>query len=109
MGCNASSKASVGTPMCDRLDALVAVDDECRRHRPLDETRGGADRLWSRETMGGIAAGMNAGRRLRARVGYGTSLRDNWIGTPGMTITEYGAGRRLQFDYEMKPRNRERQ
>ena len=72
------------------------------------ETRGGADRLWSRETMGGIATGTNGGRRLRARVGYGSSLRDNWIGTPGMTITEYGAGRRLQVDYQVKPRNSER-
>ena len=69
------------------------------------ETQGSADRLWSRETMGGMAMGTSPGRRLRARVGHGSSLGDNWVGTPGMTIMEHGAGRRLQLDYQVKPRS----
>jgi hypothetical protein len=34
-----------------------------------------------------------------------SSLGDNWVGTPGMTTMEHGAGRRLQLDYQVKPRS----
>ena len=71
------------------------------------ETDGGAERMWSRETMHGIGASTGTGRRLRGRVGYGGRLGSNWIGAPGMAVTEYGDARRVQFDYQLKPQKSE--
>ena len=60
----------------------------------------GAQALWGRETMAGMAAGgFAAGNRLDGEVGDGLALGSRYVGTPrvGLTTSEYGRAYRLGY------------
>ena len=64
------------------------------------EARSGAEALWGRETMAGMAPGVAAaGNRLEAELGYGLAVGSRLVGTPrfGVTTSEYGQGYRLGY------------
>ena len=60
----------------------------------------GAEALWGRETMSGMAHGSVAsGNRLDGEVGYGLPLGSRFVGTPrfGVGTSEYGKDYRLGY------------
>ena len=64
------------------------------------QATGGAQALWDRETMAGLAqSGVAAGNRLDGEVGYGLSVGSRFVGTPriGLTTSEYGRDYRLGY------------
>ena len=57
------------------------------------EATSGAEALWGRETMAGLATGsIGSGRRLDTEVGYGLPVGSRFVGTPraGFATSEYG-------------------
>ena len=61
---------------------------------------GGADALWGRDTMAGIAhGGFAAGNRLDGEVGYGLPVGSRFVGTPrvGFSNSEYGRDYRVGY------------
>ena len=59
------------------------------------QARSGAEALWGRETMGGMAHGsLAAGNRLDGEVGYGLPVGSRFVGTPtfGVGTSESGRG-----------------
>ena len=64
------------------------------------EARSGAEALWGRETMAGMAHGSVAsGNRLDGEVGYGLPLGSRLVGTPrvGFSTSEYGKDYRVGY------------
>ena len=64
------------------------------------QAMGGAEALWGRETMAGMAnGGVAAGNRLDGEVGYGLPLGSRFVGTPrvGFGTSEYGRDYRLGY------------
>ena len=64
------------------------------------QTTGGAEALWGRETMAGMAhGGVASGNRLDGEVGYGLPVGSRFVGTPriGLTTSEYGQAYRLGY------------
>ena len=64
------------------------------------QAMGGAQALWGRETMGGMAAGGFAqGSRLDGEVGYGLPVGRRFVGTPrvGFSTSEYGQDYRVGY------------
>ena len=64
------------------------------------EARSGAEALWGRETMAGVAHGSFAqGNRLAGEVGYGLSVGSRFVGTPrvGFSASEYGRDYRVGY------------
>ena len=64
----------------------------------------GAEALWGRETMAGVAnGGTTAGDRLDAEVGYGLPVGSRFVGTPrvGVATSEYGRYYRLGYGMTM--------
>ena len=62
--------------------------------------RGGAEALWGRETMAGMAhGGLASGNRLDGEVGYGLPVGSHFVGTPrvGFSTSEYGRDFRLGY------------
>ena len=60
----------------------------------------GAEALWGRETMGGMApGGVAQGNRLDGEVGYGLPVGSRFVGTPrfGVGTSEYGRDYRLGY------------
>ena len=60
----------------------------------------GAQALWGRETMGGMAhGGLAAGNRLDGEVGYGLPVGRRFVGTPrvGFSTSEYGQDYRVGY------------
>ena len=60
----------------------------------------GAQALWGRETMGGMAHGRLAqGNRLDGEVGYGLPVGNRFVGTPrvGFSTSEYGQDYRVGY------------
>ena len=60
----------------------------------------GAQALWGRETMAGMAqGGMASGNRLAAELGYGLPVGSRLVGTPrfGIGTSEYGRDYRLGY------------
>ena len=69
----------------------------------------GAEALWGRETMAGMASGGVAqGNQVDAEVGYGLPVGSRFVGTPtlGLRTSEYGRDYRL--GYSLGVLNRER-
>ena len=67
-------------------------------------TRGGADRLWTRETLSGLGggAGRDAGGRLEAEAGYGFPvLGGRFTGTPHAGLGVSDAGRDYRLGYRL--------
>ena len=68
----------------------------------------GAQALWGRETMAGLAnGGVAAGNRLDGEVGYGLPLGSRFVGTPrvGLTTSEYGRAYRLGYGMTLLEKN----
>ena len=71
----------------------------------------GAQALWGRETMGGMAhGGLAQGNRLDGEVGYGLPVGRRFVGTPrvGFSTSEYGQDYRVGYglgvlDRQMSP------
>ena len=64
------------------------------------EARSGAEALWGRETMGGLAhGGVAQGNRVDGQVGYGLPVGSRLIGTPrvGFSTSEYGRDYRVGY------------
>ena len=64
------------------------------------EATSGAEALWGRETMAGMAhGGVADGTRLNAEVGYGLPVGRRFVGTPrvGVSTSEYGHAYRLGY------------
>ena len=64
------------------------------------EARSGAEALWGRETMAGMAHGSFAsGNRLDGEVGYGVPMGSRLVGTPrvGFSTSEYGRDYRVGY------------
>ncbi len=64
------------------------------------EATSGAEALWGRETMAGMAqGGLAQGNRLEGEVGYGLPVGSRFVGTPrvGFSASEYG--RDYRFGY----------
>ena len=64
------------------------------------EARSGAEVLWGRETMAGMAhGGLASGNRLDGEVGYGLPVGSRFVGTPrvGFSTSEYGRGYRVGY------------
>ena len=60
----------------------------------------GAEALWGRETMAGMAPGGFAqGSRLEGEIGYGLPVGSRFVGTPrvGLTTSEYGRDYRVGY------------
>ena len=60
----------------------------------------GAEALWGRQTMGGMApGGVASGNRLDGEVGYGLPVGSRFVGTPrvGFSTSEYGRDYRLGY------------
>ena len=60
----------------------------------------GAEALWSRETMGGMAhGGYSQGNRLDGELGYGLPVGTRFVGTPriGLSTSEYGRDYRVGY------------
>ena len=60
----------------------------------------GAEALWGRETMAGMAhGGFAQGNRLDGEVGYGLPVGSRFVGTPrvGFSTSEYGRDYRLGY------------
>ena len=61
---------------------------------------GGAQALWGRETMGGMAdGGFAQGDRLDGEVGYGLPVGRRFVGTPrvGFSTSQYGQDYRVGY------------
>ena len=62
----------------------------------------GAEALWSRETMAGLAAGRSApGRRFNADFGYGLPVGSRLVGTPRLGIGTSGMARDYRLGYQL--------
>ena len=64
------------------------------------EATSGAEALWGRETMAGLAhGGVADGTRLNAEVGYGLPVGRRFVGTPrvGVSTSEHGRDYRLGY------------
>ena len=64
------------------------------------QATGGAEALWGRETMAGMAhGGASAGNRLEAELGYGLPVGSRLVATPrfGIGTSEYGRDYRLGY------------
>ena len=60
----------------------------------------GAEAMWGRETMAGMASGgLASGNRLDGEVGYGLPVGSRFVGTPraGIRTSEYGQDYRLGY------------
>ena len=62
----------------------------------------GAEALWSRETMAGLAAGRSApGSRFDADFGYGLPVGSRLVGTPRLGIGTSGMARDYRLGYQL--------
>ena len=64
------------------------------------QAAGGADALWRRETMAGLAdGGLASGNRVDTELGYGLRVGSRFVGIPrvGFAATEYGRDYRMGY------------
>ena len=64
------------------------------------EAASGAEAMWGRETMAGMAnGGLASGNRLDGEVGYGLPVGSRFVGTPrvGVSTSEYGRDYRVGY------------
>ena len=62
----------------------------------------GAEALWGRETMAGMAPGGVAnGTRLDAEVGYGLPVGSRFVGTPTVSVGTSDMGRDYRLGYRL--------
>ena len=68
------------------------------------DARSGADAMWGRETMAGLAHnGAANGTRLDTEIGYGLPVGNRFVGTPraGISTSEYGRDYRLGYGMQV--------
>ena len=68
------------------------------------EATSGAEAMWGRETMAGMAnAGLASGNRLDGEVGYGLPVGNRYVGTPrvGFSTSEYGRDYRIGYGMQV--------
>ena len=68
------------------------------------DARSGADAMWGRETMAGLAHnGAANGTRLDTEIGYGLPVGNRFVGTPraGVSTSEYGRDYRLGYGMQV--------
>ena len=66
------------------------------------EARSGAEALWGRETMTGVAHGSFAqGNRLDGEVGYGLPVGSHFVGTPRVGFSAAAYGRDYRVGYRL--------
>ena len=71
------------------------------------EATSGAEALWGRETMAGLAHGSVAnGTRLEAEVGYGLPVGSRFVGTPRVGVGTSEMGRDYRLGYSLGALNR---
>ena len=73
------------------------------------EATSGAEAMWGRETMAGMAnGGLASGNRLDGEVGYGLRVGSCFVGTPrvGVSTSEYGRDYRIGYDLGVLDRER---
>ena len=62
----------------------------------------GAEALWGRETMGGLAHGsLASGNRLDGEVGYGLPVGSRFVGTPTLGVGTSADGRDYRLGYRL--------
>ena len=64
------------------------------------QAQGGAEALWGRESIAGMAhGGFAQGSRLDGEVGYGLPVGSRFVGTPrvGFSTSEYGRDHRIGY------------
>ena len=69
----------------------------------------GAEAMWGRETMAGMAnGGLASGNRLEGEVGYGLPVGSRFVGTPrvGVSTSEYGRDYRIGYGLGVLDRER---
>ena len=69
----------------------------------------GAEAMWGRETMAGMAnGGLASGNRLDGEVGYGLPVGSRFVGTPrvGFSTSEYGRDYRIGYGLGVLDRER---
>ena len=68
----------------------------------------GAEALWGRETMGGLAhGGLAQGNRFDGEVGYGLPVGSRFVGTPRVGVGTSEMGRDYRLGYSLGVLNRE--
>ena len=68
----------------------------------------GAEALWGRETMAGLAPGaVAAGTRLEGEVGYGLPVGRRFVGTPTLGVRTSATGRDYRLGYRLGMLDRE--
>ena len=73
------------------------------------EATSGAEAMWGRETMAGMAnGGLASGNRLDGEVGYGLPVGSRLVGTPrvGFSTSEYGQDYRIGYGLGVLDRER---
>ncbi len=73
------------------------------------EATSGAEAMWGRETMAGLAnGGLASGNRLDGEVGYGLPVGSRLVGTPrvGFSTSEYGRDYRIGYGLGVLDRER---
>ena len=73
------------------------------------EATSGAEAMWGRETMAGMAnGGLASGNRLDGEVGYGLPVGSRFVGTPrvGVSTSEYGRDYRIGYGLGVLDRER---
>ena len=68
----------------------------------------GAEALWGRETMAGMAPGGGSGNRLDGEVGYGIAVGRRFVGTPRVGVSTSAYGRDYRVGYGLGVLDRER-
>ena len=73
------------------------------------EARSGAEALWGRETMAGMAhGGFALGNRLDGEVSYGLPVGSRFVGTPRVGFSNSVYGRDYRLGYGLGVLDRER-
>ena len=107
--------ASTGLAVDLRVRTLVLHQAEGFRERGLalslsytptpswgGQATSGAEALWGRETMAGLASGGVAdGTRLEAQVGYGLAVGRRFVGTPQVGVGTSERGRDYRLGYRL--------
>ena len=71
------------------------------------EATGGAEALWGRDTMAGLAdGGLGSGNRLDTEIGYGLPVGSRFVGIPrvGFAATPYGRDYRMGYGLTLPER-----
>ena len=96
-------KSSRSVRLVEEANKLTAPSELLGIYRKFGDypvSRHGAQALWGRETMAGMAdGGLAAGGRLEAELGYGMPVGGRLVGMPSFGIGASGHGRDYRLGY----------